>query len=97
MEDIASQNMQTNATAKFGITKYSDLSPDEFISKKLSSNLSQLLSNKYAYNKPINGGMKFNEMPIHFLEENSSNNYRSFYSQGLLHKNLNFIPIKVDW
>lgn len=88
--------MQANATAKFGITKYSDLSQDEFLSQKLSKNLSQILTNKYVYNKPINKTIEFSNMPVQFLDD-KSNNYRSFYSQGLLHQNLNFIPLKVDW
>lgn len=96
LEDIANQNMQTNATAKFGVTKYSDLSRDEFLSQKLSRNLSHFMSDNLVYNKP-NYTIKADDTPIHFLDENNADRFRAFYSQGLLHKNLNFIPLKVDW
>lgn len=47
-------------------------------------------------NKQTNLTDKFNDVQINFPDDNADK-FRTFYSQSLLHRNLNFIPLKVDW
>lgn len=102
LEDIATKNMAENATAKYGITQYSDLSPDEFLLQNLHQNLTRYVHEGLSIAK----SGKMLETPIEILTNelketipltNDGDKIRSFYSPALLRKNLNFIPIKVDW
>lgn len=41
--------------------------------------------------------VKVNEIKYEFTDNNNFDRYPSFYKPNLLQKNLNFIPLKVDW
>lgn len=98
--------MKKNATAEYGITRYSDMTADEFLGPRLTpKNLTlivreQMTSVKY---KPFT-----TEPQAAFLnltigangsidDELLGDGYRSFYDPRLLAKNLNFVPLQVDW
>lgn len=94
--------MAHNATAHFGINRYSDLSPQEFETLHLNRNMSLIVGARLKSIKdklPTNAttSVKVNEIKYEFTDNNSFDRYPSFYKPNLLQKNLNFIPLKVDW
>lgn len=86
----------------YGITKYSDLSSNEFASLHLNKIMSHMIgarlkgvkenpktkTPKLVNTKDINYKFTYNVTP---------DSYRTFYKLDLLNKNLNFVPLKVDW
>lgn len=96
-------NMVHNATAHFGINRFSDLTPDEFQALRLNRNLSLIVGArlKSADMQPPNTNtsslVKTTDIKYVFTDNNAYDRYPTFYKPTLLHKNLNFIPLKVDW
>lgn len=95
--------MAHNATAHFGINRYTDLTPDEFQALRLNRNLSLIVGARLKSiegKKPPSNASSLidaNEVKYFFTDNNGFERYPSFYKPSLLHKNLNFIPLKVDW
>lgn len=95
--------MAHNATAHFGINRFSDLTPDEFQALRLDRNLSLIVGArlKSIGEKPPSRNastlVNVNEVKYVFTDNNAYDRYPSFYKPTLLHQNLNFIPLKVDW
>lgn len=89
-------------TAHFGVTPFSDLTPEEFEGMQLNKNMShivkaRLLNIQDKQPKNISSPIKVNEIKYTFTDDNNYDRYPSFYKPDLLEKNLNFIPMKVDW
>lgn len=96
-------NMAHNATAHFGINRFSDLTTDEFQALRLNRNLSLIVGArlKSVEAKPpasnASSLINVNDTKYVFTDNNAYDRYPTFYKPTLLHKNLNFIPLKVDW
>lgn len=96
-------NMAHNATAHFGINRFSDLTPDEFQALRLNRNLSLIVGARLKSieaKQPLNKTSSLvntNEVKYVFTDNNEYSRYPLFYKPTLLHQNLNFIPLKVDW
>lgn len=95
-------NTAENTTAHFGVTRYSDLTPVEFEAIHLNRNLSHIVgarlkSIQQMPAKNVNSTIPVNEVKYEFTDNNDYDRYPSFYKPNLLKKNLNFIPMRVDW
>lgn len=96
-------NMAHNATAHFGINRYSDLTPEEFQALRLNRNLSLIVGARLKSiqeKQPSNNTSSLintSNVKYVFTDNNAYDRYPSFYKPTLLHKNINFIPLKVDW
>ncbi|XP_055327078.1 cathepsin O-like [Sitodiplosis mosellana] len=102
LENIIRLNTAENATAHFGVTRYSDLTPEEFEAIHLNRNMSHIIgarlkSIQQTPLKNVNSTIKVNEVKYEFTDNNEFDRYPSFYKQNLLEQNVNFIPMKVDW
>lgn len=94
--------MAQNTTAHFGINRFSDLTPQEFEALRLNSNMSlivgaRLKSIQDKLPKNATSTVKVSEVKYEFTDNNEYDRYPTFYKPNLLQKNLNFIPLKVDW
>lgn len=95
-------NTAHNSTAHFGVTRYSDLTMDEFAAYNLNKNMSHIVGArlKSIQDKPkknVTTSMKVTDIKYAFTDNNEYDRYPSFYKEKLLEQNLNFIPLKVDW
>lgn len=102
LEEIVRLNTAPNVAAHFAVTKYSDLTPEEFRSKHLNEQMSPIVrarvqSIKDKPAKNISSAIKVNEFKYEFTDNNDFDRYPAFYKEKLLERNLNFIPLKVDW
>lgn len=102
LENVIRSNIAQNATAHFGVTRYSDLTQEEFRTTNLNPTMSHIVKArlKSIQDKPqknITSSMKVNEIEYKFTDGNDYNQYPSFYKPDLLQQNLNFIPLKIDW
>lgn len=94
--------MAHNSTAHFGINRYSDLTPQEFQELRLNRNMSLIVGARLQSIQskgPSNATTSFkaNDIKYVFTDNNEFDRYPSFYKSVLLQKNLNFVPLKVDW
>lgn len=94
--------MAQNATAHFGVTRWSDLTPEEFEATHLNQNMSHIIgarlkSIQQMPSKNVNSTLNLDEVKYEFTDNNEYDRYPSFYKQNLLKKNINFLPLKVDW
>lgn len=95
-------NSAPNVAAHFGVTKYSDLTPDEFKVLHLNKQMTHIVrarieSIKDKPKKNISSAIKVNDFKYEFTDNNDYDRYPSFYKEKLLERNLNFMPLKVDW
>lgn len=101
LENIVKLNTVQDPSAHYGVTKYSDLSSEEFASLHLSKDMSHIIgarlkSSKNKTNTPltVNANADIN---YSFTYNAISDPYRTFYKLDLINKNVNFVPMKVDW
>lgn len=98
--------MKKNATAEYGITRYSDLTSDEFLGPHLMTKNAthavreQMTNIKY---EPFIVSPKQALINLTIgangaiANEILGESYQSFYDPKLMKKNLNFLPLHVDW
>lgn len=100
--------MRKNTTAEYGITKYSDLTADEFLGPRLiTKNVTHIVHEQMVSLKYKTSLTSSQSAPVKIvINTNSSVNdnddyigdsYRSFYDPKLMAKNLNYVPLEVDW
>lgn len=93
--------MAHNATAHFGVTRYSDLNAEEFAFTHLNPTMSKVIGRRLESqkSKPQTNETDFLKVGnIHYdFPNGASYDYQSFYDPKLLQKNLNFVPLQVDW
>lgn len=95
-------NTVQDPSAHYGVTKYSDLSSDEFVSLHLNKNMSHIIGARLKNIKEdpktkITKIVNAKDVNYKFTYNVTPDSYRTFYKLDLLNKNLNFIPLKVDW
>lgn len=106
LEDIVKKNMNNNATAEYGITRYSDMTADEFLGPRLTPrNLTRIISeqmNSVKY-QPLTISPQATAVNIVITTNGTAaddyvgSSYRSFYDPKLMATNLNYVPLQVDW
>lgn len=94
--------MMHESTAHFGITRYSDLTAEEFAALNLNKNMSHIVTARLKsiqdnQSKNVNSTIKINDIKYEFTNNNGYDSYPSFYKPKLLDKNVNFIPLNIDW
>lgn len=94
--------MANRNVAHFGITRYSDLTSEEFAAAHLNKNMSHIVEARLKtiqdqQPKNVSTTLKVDNVKYEFTNNNEYNRYPMFYKQELLQKNLNFIPMEVDW
>lgn len=100
--------MQKNATAEYGITRYSDLTTDEFLGPRLATkNITHIMHeqmNSIKYKPLATPSQKIPMKIVIATATNGTNedeylgdSYRTFYDPKLMAKNLNYVPLNVDW
>lgn len=98
--------MKNNATAEYGITKYSDMTADEFLGPRLTPrNLTHTVREQMNSVKYQSLTTPPQAAAINILitangtvgDDYLENSYRSFYDPKLMASNLNYVPLQVDW
>lgn len=91
--------MREGESAHYGITKYSDLTEEEFARHHLNKKINRFVSSrmKNIKRKPSNLTTSSDFIDDYQFTRFEDEIYRNFYSKNLMAKNLNFIPMKMDW
>lgn len=95
-------NAAHNGTTHYGVNQFSDLTSSEFATVRLNSNISKIVgarlqSIKEKPQKNPSTLINVTDFQYIFTDNNELDKYSKFYKQKLLEKNLNFVPLKVDW
>lgn len=103
LDDSVQKNAAANSAAQFGVNRFSDLSADEFSTVNLNPKLSHFVKirlNNIGRNESQNNLSSLLNVAgfeYFFTDNNYYDRYPLFYNTTLLKKNLNFIPLRVDW
>lgn len=102
LDDSVQKSTATNAAAQFGINRFSDLTADEFSVNHLNRNLSHMVamrleSIKNQTQQNLSSLVNVADIELAFTDNNRFDRYPLFYNMTLMRKNLNFLPLKVDW
>lgn len=95
-------NAAHNGTTHYGVNQFSDLTSTEFARVRLSPNISKIVtarlnSIKEKPQKNSSTLVQVTDFQYIFTDNNELDRYPTFYKQKLLQKNLNFVPLNVDW
>lgn len=109
LEDIVNKNLKKNATVKYGITRFSDMTPDEFLGPRWKlKNHTHVVHEQMSSQKNKITKTPSQSLPVqivlspngtigeqHIVGDDSE--HFEFLNPELLAKNLNYIPMKLDW
>lgn len=90
--------MEKDTSAHYGVTRYSDLTEEEFRRNHLNGKISHFVGARLdsIKRKPSNISIPI-KIVIQDVFDAENEKYRLFYNNSLMDKNLNYIPLKVDW
>lgn len=103
LDDSVKKNAAINSAARFGVNRFSDLSADEFSAIHLNRNLSHFVKIRFdsvrevQSQKNLTSLLNVTDFKYSFTDNNRYDRYPMFYNMTLLQRNLNFIPLRVDW